>query len=100
MVMGLCVALLISVCELPGAPQVYPAPAPIVALRVLQDPNASVDCVICAHKTGPITSLEFLQTLRPGRWGVDKIRDVKFTLSMKRLDVSSAQVADASCACA
>lgn len=78
-----------------GAPQVYTATAPILGLRVLQDANTRVDCVICAHKSGTITGLQFLQTLRSGRWGVG-IRAVKFILLMSRLDVAAAQAADAS----
>jgi len=77
-----------------GAPHVYLASAPLLALRTLQDPHARVDCIICAHKKGTITGLQFLQSLRSGRWGGGKIRDVKFILTMKFLDVTAVQVAD------
>ncbi len=79
-----------------GAPQVYQAAAPLAALRILQDPHARVDCVICAHKRGTITGLQFLQGLRSGRWGGGKVQNVKFILMMAQLDVSAVQVADRS----
>lgn len=79
-----------------GAPHVYVATAPIVALRTLQDPASRVDCVICAHKRGTITGLQFLQSLRAGRWGGGRIRSVKFILTMIRLDVEAVKVGDAS----
>jgi len=77
-----------------GAPQVYQAPAPLVALRTLQDARSNVDCIICAHKSGSITGLQFLQSLRAGRWGSGKVRTTKFILMMNRLDVAAVQVAD------
>ena len=80
--------------EAAGAPQVYVAAAPIVALRTLQEPSSRVDCIICAHKKGTITGLQFFQTLRSGRWGTGRIRDVKFILMMNRLDVTAVQAAD------
>jgi CheY-like chemotaxis protein len=80
--------------ESAGAPHITVAAAPIVALRVLQEPRSRIDCVICAHKKGTITGLQFLQSLRSGRWGVGKIRDVKFILMMNRLDVPAVQAAD------
>jgi CheY-like chemotaxis protein len=79
-----------------GAPQVLPAPAPLAALRILQDPRARIDCVICAHKRGTITGLQFLQGLRSGRWGGGKIQSVKFILMMGQLDVEAVQVGDRS----
>ncbi|MGE3474191.1 MAG: hypothetical protein AB7H70_00140 [Rhodospirillaceae bacterium] len=79
-----------------GAPQVHQAAAPLVALRILQDPLARVDCVICAHKRGTITGLQFLQGLRSGRWGAGRVQNVKFILMMGQLDVSAVQVADRS----
>lgn len=79
-----------------GAPHVYVTTAPILALRVLQDANSRVDCIICAHKSGNITGLQFLQSLRAGRWGAGRIRSVKFILTMNRLDVEAVKVADAS----
>ncbi len=79
-----------------GAPQVHQAAAPLVALRILQDPNARVDCVICAHKRGTITGLQFLQGLRSGRWGGGRVQNVKFILMMAQLDVSAVQLADRS----
>jgi len=80
--------------EAAGAAHVYLAAAPIVALRTLQEPSSRVDCVICAHKKGTITGLQFLQTLRSGRWGTGRIRDVKFILMMNSLDVTAVQAAD------
>jgi CheY-like chemotaxis protein len=77
-----------------GAPQVYLAPAPLVALRTLQEPRSNIDCIICAHKSGTITGLQFLQALRAGRWGGGKVRATKFILMMQRLDVAAVQVAD------
>ncbi len=79
-----------------GAPQVYLAPAPLVALRILQESRSNIDCIICAHKTGTITGLQFLQNLRAGRWGSGKVRQTKFILMMQRLDVAAVQVADSS----
>lgn len=79
-----------------GALQVHLAAAPLVALRTLQDPLARVDCVICAHKRGTITGLQFLQGLRSGRWGGGRIQNVKFILMMAGLDVSAVQLADRS----
>lgn len=79
-----------------GAPQVLLAPAPLAALRVLQDPRSRIDCVICAHKRGTITGLQFLQGLRSGRWGGGKIQSVKFILMMGQLDVEAIQIADRS----
>lgn len=79
-----------------GAPQVFITSAPLAALRILQDPRARVDCVICAHKRGTITGLQFLQGLRSGRWGGGKIQSVKFILMMAQLDVSAVQVGDRS----
>ena len=38
--------------------------------------------------------MQFLQTLRSGRWGTGRIRDVKFILMMNRLDVAAVQAAD------
>lgn len=79
-----------------GAPQVLMATAPLAALRIIQDPRAKVDCVICAHKRGTITGLQFLQGLRSGRWGGGKIQSVKFILMMGQLDVAAVQAADRS----
>jgi len=79
-----------------GAPHVYTAPAPLAALRILQDPLAKVDCVICAHKHGTISGLQFLQGLRAGRWGPGRIQNVKFILMMGQFDVSAIQTADRS----
>lgn len=84
-----------NILKAAGAPQVYLAGAPILALRVLQDANTRVDCVICAHKRGNITGLQFLQSLRAGRWGAGRIKQVKFVLTMDRLDVQAVQTADA-----
>ena len=79
-----------------GAPHVYATPAPLAALRILQDPLAKVDCVICAHKHGTISGLQFLQGLRVGRWGPGRIQNVKFMLMMGQFDVSAVQTADRS----
>lgn len=79
-----------------GAPQVHIAPAPLAALRILQDPHARVDCVICAHKHGTISGLQFLQGLRSGRWGAGRIQNVKFMLMMAQFDLSAVQTADRS----
>jgi CheY-like chemotaxis protein len=79
-----------------GAPQVASAPAPLAGLRVLQEPRANFDCVICAHKRGTITGLQFLQGLRAGRWGGGKIQNVKFILMMGQLDVEAVQMCDRS----
>lgn len=79
-----------------GAPHVYTAPAPLAALRILQDPLAKVDCVICAHKHGTISGLQFLQGLRAGRWGPGRIQNVKFILMMGEFDVPAIQTADRS----
>lgn len=79
-----------------GALQVHVAPAPLAALRILQDPLAKVDCVICAHKHGAISGLQFLQGLRAGRWGGGRIQNVKFMLMMAQFDLSAIQTADRS----
>jgi CheY-like chemotaxis protein len=79
-----------------GAPKVFLTSAPLAALRILQDAHARVDCVICAHKRGTITGLQFLQGLRAGRWGGGRIQSVKFILMMSQLDVSAVQVGDRS----
>ena len=79
-----------------GSPQVVAASAPLVALRTLQDPRARIDCLICAHKRGTITGLQFLQGLRSGRWGPGRVQNVKFMLMMPTLDVPAVQVADRS----
>ncbi len=79
-----------------GALQVFLAPAPLAGLRILQDPKSRIDCLICAHKRGTITGLQFLQGLRSGRWGGGKIQSVKFILMMGQLDVAAIQAADRS----
>jgi len=78
-----------------GAPQVYLAVSPVIGLRVLQEVNTRVDCVICTHKSGNISGLEFLQNLRAGRWGTGRIKQVKFILTMDHFDLAAVQAADA-----
>lgn len=79
-----------------GSPQVHKAPAPIEALRVLQDAHAKVDCVICTHRKGNATGVQFLQGLRAGRWGGTRIQHVKFILMMMEFDLDAVQAADRS----
>lgn len=66
-----------------AAAKVYVAKTPLIALRTLQDRRTPVDCVICAHKTGPISGLGFLANLRAGRWGGRSLQQVRFVLMME-----------------
>ncbi len=77
-----------------AAPKVYTATSPLLALRIMQDRRTPVDCVICPHKQGRISGLEFLQNLRLGRWGGGALRDKKFILMMKNVEESVMQIAD------
>ena len=77
-----------------AAPKVYKAKAPLAALRILQDDNTAVDCVICANKHGKISGMEFLQNLRTGRWGGPSVRDVNFILMMDKEDEAIIRTAD------
>ena len=77
-----------------AAPKVYKAKAPLAALRILQDDNTAVDCVICANKHGKISGMEFLQNLRTGRWGGPSVRDVNFFLMMEKEDEAIIRTAD------
>jgi len=77
-----------------AAPKVHVATSPLLALRVMQDRRTPVDCVICPHKQGRISGLEFLQNLRLGRWGGGALRDMKFILMMKNMEESVVQIAD------
>jgi len=67
-----------------AASKVYVAGTPLLALRILQNRRTPVDCVICAHKVGLISGLEFLQKLRAGRWGGASLQNVRFVLMMAR----------------
>jgi len=77
-----------------AAPKVYTANSPLLALRIMQDRRTPVDCVICPHKQGRISGLEFLQNLRLGRWGGGALRGMKFILMMKNMEESVVQIAD------
>ncbi len=77
-----------------AAPKVYTATSPLLALRIMQDRRTPVDCVICPHKQGRISGLEFLQNLRLGRWGGGALRGTTFILMMKIMEESVVQIAD------
>jgi EAL domain-containing protein (putative c-di-GMP-specific phosphodiesterase class I) len=79
---------------LDGARKVYVAQKPLVALRILQDRNTPVDCVLCAHRPGFISGLAFLTNLRAGRWGRTSLQSVKFILMMPRRDEKAVKLAD------
>jgi len=77
-----------------AASKVYTATSPLLALRIMQDRRTQVDCVICPHKQGRISGLEFLQNLRLGRWGGGALRGMKFILMLKHMEESVVQIAD------
>ena len=66
----------------------------ILALRVLQDRNTPVDCVICAHRPEAISGVDFLQGLRAGRWGGLSLQHMKFILMIPTLDPQAVTLAE------
>ncbi len=77
-----------------GAARVQTALDPILALRVLQDRNVTVDCVICAHRPEMYSGIDFLTGLRSGRWGGLALQNVKFILMLPALDDQAIAAAD------
>lgn len=77
-----------------AAPNVYLAKSPLLALRILQEPRTPVDLVICAHRKGRISGIEFLQNLRVGRWGGKSQRHIPFILFMSRKDDAAIKIAN------
>ena len=77
-----------------AADKIYTATSPLLALRIMQDRRSRIDCVICPHKQGRISGLEFLQNLRLGRWGGGGLRNMKFILVMNKMEESVLQIAD------
>lgn len=68
-----------------GAPAAYVANSSLLALRVLQDRKAPIDCVICAHRVAN-SGLEFLMNLRAGRWGGGGLQYLSVILLMENAD--------------
>ncbi len=73
--------------------KVHTATSPLLALRVIQDTKAAVDCIICANKSGKLAAIEFLENLRQGRWS-NRLRKVPLILLLNRLDENVVQQAD------
>jgi DNA-binding NarL/FixJ family response regulator/EAL domain-containing protein (putative c-di-GMP-specific phosphodiesterase class I) len=77
-----------------GSPAVHVAPSIIIALRILQDRKTPVDCVICAHRPEAILGLDFLTTLRAGRWGGAQLQNINFILLLGARDETVIRTAD------
>ena len=69
-----------------NALRVHVAQSVIVALRILQDRNTPVDCIICAHRPETISGVDFLLGLRTGRWGGLSLKHMKFIIMLPALD--------------
>lgn len=68
-----------------GSPGAYVATSSLLALRVLQDRRTPIDCVICAHRPAN-SGLEFLTSLRGGRWGTGGFQNLPVILLMETPD--------------
>lgn len=67
--------------RLNGAPTVHAVETVLLAMDILKDIHARTDCIICAQDVTPILGLEFLKSLRCGKYaGAHTLRGTNFIM--------------------